>query len=120
MYPSYPNVEILMMRNPWSIYYLDDLGLLGTFFQMGIFILVTHGYLFYKTINVTLRSFKYADKQDFLFLLGLTIYIIVSNILLNTFDIQRLFDLPFYLAIISYYDGRLASNNFKNSVMSGL
>ena len=120
MYPSYPNVEILMMRNPWSIYYLDDLGLLGTFFQMGIFILVTHGYLFYKTINVTLRSFKYADKQDFLFLLGLTIYIIVSNILLNTFDIQRLFDLPFYLAIISYYDGRLASNKFKNSVMSGL
>lgn len=120
MNPSYPNVEVLMMRNPWSIYYLDDLGLLGTFFQMGIFVLITHGYLFYKAINITIRSFKNANEQDFLLLLGLTIYIIISNILLNTFDIQRLFDLPFYLAIISYYDGRLANNNLKNSVMSGL
>ncbi|BBA92996.1 hypothetical protein [Streptococcus ruminantium] len=97
-----PIVEAMMARNQWSIYYLDDLGMLGTVVQLGLFTLITHGLVFVKAIRVLLKSRYLKDQSYFAFLLCLTVYLIGSNLFLNMFDGQRIFDVPFYLAIYSF------------------
>ncbi|MGT2927598.1 hypothetical protein [Streptococcus danieliae] len=109
--PSNPIVGILMARNAWSIYYIDDLGLLGSVVQFGLFTIVTHLLLFIQAIKVLFKSRKISDTSYFAFLLSLTIYMIGSQILLNMFDKQRIFDVPFYLATYSFLDVNLSSNN---------
>lgn len=100
-------VDTIMARNQWSIYYLDDLGLLGTVIQFGLSVIVTHGFLFIKAVQVLLKSRKLVDKSYFVFLLCLTTYLIGSNFLLNMFDSQRIFDVAFYLAIYSFLDSQI-------------
>lgn len=102
-------VDALMARNQWSIYYLDDLGILGTFVQIGLFTIVTHIFLFIKAIQVTIKCFKQANRDYLLYSLGLTIYLVGSCLLLNIFDRQRIFDVPFYLAIYSFLDAKVSS-----------
>ena len=101
-------VDALMARNQWSIYYLDDLGLLGTVIQIGLFTIVTHGFLFMKAIQVTIKCFKQVNRDYLVYALGLTVYLIGSCLLLNIFDRQRIFDVPFYLAIYSFLDAKVS------------
>lgn len=107
-----------MARNQWSIYYLDDLGMLGTFVQIGLFTIVTHIFLFIKAVQVTIKCFKQENKDYLLYSLGLTIYLIGSCLLLNIFDKQRIFDVPVYLAIYSFLDARVSGifSNKKHKV----
>lgn len=111
-------VNTLMARNQWSIYYLDDLGMLGTFVQIGLFTIVTHIFLFIKAVQVTIKCFKQENKDYLLYSLGLTIYLIGSCLLLNIFDKQRIFDVPVYLAIYSFLDARVSGifSNKKHKV----
>lgn len=107
--PSEPIVGAMMARTKESIYYLDDLGMLGSVIQFGFFAIVTHLLLFVKSIQVLLKSRKVDDQKYFLFLLTLTFYMVVSQLLLNMFDRQRIFEVPFYLAIYSYLDAKLSN-----------
>lgn len=109
--PSQPIVRVLMARTPWSIYYIDDLGMIGSVVQFGLFTIVTHLLLFIQAIKVLFKSRKVADNSYFAFLASLTVYMISSQVLLNMFDMQRIFDVPFYLAIFSVLDAKLSRNN---------
>ncbi|MEW4354710.1 hypothetical protein AB1I63_07475 [Streptococcus pneumoniae] len=105
--PGNSIVHGLMSRNQWSIYYIDDLGIFGTIIQLGVFTFITHGLLFMKAVKVTMKSLRSRKREYILYTVGLTTYMIGSNLLLNMFDDQRIFDVPFYLAIYSYLDGVL-------------
>lgn len=109
--PSEPIVDSIMARTKDSLYYLDDLGILGSVVQFGFFTIFTHLFLFVKAIQVLLKSRKVDDQRYFLFLLALTFYMIFSQLLLNMFDRQRIFEVPFYLAIYSYLDAKLVNIN---------
>ena len=100
--------DFLMYRNQWSIYYLDDLGIVGTYVQMGLFVIITHGLLFWKAIQVSWKTLLKKESLNKLYAIGLTVYIISSCLLLNIFDRQRIFDVPFYLAIFSYLSAKLS------------
>ncbi|WP_105125467.1 hypothetical protein [Streptococcus suis] len=100
-------VDAMLLQNQWRSYYLDDFGMFGTIFQLGLFVLVTHVILFIKAIQLLLKCRNLEDRSYFNFLLCLTIYLIGSNIILNMFDSQRIFDVPFYLAIYSFLDSRI-------------
>lgn len=109
--PSQPIVRVFMARNSWSIYYIDDLGMIGSLVQFGLFTIVTHLLLFIQAIKVLFKSRKVTDTSYFAFLSALTVYMIGSQVLLNMFDMQRIFDVPFYLAIFSFLDVKLSSND---------
>lgn len=106
--PSFPKVEAMMARTQDSIYYLDDLGILGSVIQFGVFTAITHLILFMKSIQIVLKSRKVTDQRYFIFVLALTAYMIGSQLLLNMFDKQRIFEVPFYLAIYSYLGAKLS------------
>lgn len=103
-----PIADSIMARNSWSIYYLDDLGIFGTLIQIGIFTILTHILLFVKAIKVVTRSFRVGHSNYKLYSIGLTTYLIGSCLLLNIFDRQRIFDVPFYLAIFSFLDAKIS------------
>lgn len=97
----------LIYKNEWSDYYLDDIGILGGVVRFGVFSIIIYGWLFFLTLKTCYKCYAY-KRQDYLpFLLGISAYMISSCILLNIFDWQRAYAIPFYLAIISYIDGNL-------------
>lgn len=92
----------MMIRDEWSIYYLDDIGIFGGIAQFGILTLIIYGWLFILAIQVCIKCYKDKNNIYFLMAIGITSYMIISCILLNFFDIQRAYDVPFYLAVLSY------------------
>lgn len=99
---SYPQVYQLLLRNEGSMYYIDDMGIFGTIVQYGILSLVIYGGLFYLIIKICLKCHKQKNYVYLPLLMGLTVYLVVSSVFLSVFDVQRLYDLPFYIAIFSY------------------
>jgi len=101
------NTANKMLVDALNTYYLEDLGIIGGIFRFGIFSIVLYGYLFFLAIKTCIKAHKYEEYNDFIFLIGLSFYMIVSCIALNIFDNQRALDIPFYIAIISYINGCL-------------
>lgn len=99
---DYPHVEKMMLRDQWSIYYLDDLGYVGGIAQFGLLAAFMYVPLFWLAICAVIRCQKTKNELYFGISLGITIYMIVSCLLLNIFDSQRAFDVPFYIGILAY------------------
>lgn len=97
--------ETLFYRTSWLDYYIGDLGILGIFFRYGIFTIIIYGYLFIKAINLSKYCIK-KRNQYFSIILTTTIYMILTCVMSDLYDASYAFIMPFYIAIISYVDGK--------------
>lgn len=95
----------MFYRTSWLTYYIEDLGIAGAFFRFGVFIIPIYALLFLKAIKICIISKKNNDEKCGL-ILATTIYMILSCMGSNIYDAQTAFAVPFYVAIISYMDGR--------------
>ena len=109
---NYPNVKSFMMRDQWSAFYLDDLGIIGGITQFGMLSIFMYGPLFLLGIRACKRSKIEENVTSFGTCLGITVYMIVSCLLLNIFDRQRAFDIPMYIGILAY----ISQNPQRNSI----
>lgn len=89
------------------LYYLDDIGILGGIVRFGFLTIIIYGYLFVMTFRTCYRCYKYKNITHLPFLIGISGYMIMSCLLLNIFDRQRAYAVPFYLAVISYIDAQI-------------
>ncbi|WP_329808953.1 hypothetical protein [Enterocloster citroniae] len=89
------------------IYWLEDLGLLGGFFRLGVSSIYIYGALFYFAIKTCIQSLKIQGGNLKSVIWGVSAYMIVTCTMLNIFDAQRAFDVPFYLAIITYSNWKI-------------
>lgn len=81
-------------------YYLSDLGIIRTLFQLGIigFFLLILPFIngLFVSINNLIKN-----RKEGLFLLGLTIYILVSSLISqNIYDSLRILLVPIYMSIV--------------------
>lgn len=93
--------EKLFYRTSWLNYYLEDLGIIGAFYRFGYFSILIYGFLFYKAIYETVRCYKNKNENISL-ILPMTIYMILSCLLVNIYDAQNAYCVPFYIAIVSF------------------
>lgn len=93
--------QSLFYRGPQSYYYLSDLGILGCFIQFGFLSFVLYGLLFTNFFKV--KKNMLFNRDNSLFLSGVLLYLILSSLLLNIFELNVSFDIPFYFAIFGYF-----------------
>lgn len=96
------NALNILTKSQWRLYYLEDIGILGGIFKLGILSIGVFSGFFYKAIE----NYKYRNEmsnRDRTYIITLLSYFIVSNLALNSFDLQRAYDVPFYLALFLYY-----------------
>ncbi len=115
-------VGLLITDNPNSLfllgtglrYFLEDIGILGGVFRFGILSVFIYGSLFYYAIKTCHLARRKKDADNWPFSISLCIYMILSCVLLNIFDLQRAFDVPFYLSFFSFvYGEQLQSTQLK-------
>lgn len=90
-----------LQRGPGGNFYFADLGTLSKFVEYGLFV----GILFIlPLIRMAYISFKIkTDSKEKMFLVGLTIYIIISCILSQDIYFSRnIFIFPFVICIVEY------------------
>jgi len=104
---SNPAAYHLLYKNQWEDYYLGDLGILAPIICMGILMLIVYVWLFILTYKVCYKCWKYKNYNWLALLLGVSFYMVCSCLILNIYDKQRAFGVPFYLAIISYINMRI-------------
>lgn len=93
---------------PWLNFYIDDLGIIGSFFRYGSFVILIYGWLFVKMIVLAYRSIKTKGEYSAL-LISMASYFILSSLLSDQYDPSTAFSVPFYVAILSYVEPKLKS-----------
>lgn len=93
---------------PWLDFYISDLGILGSFFRYGVFIIPIYGWLFFKMTKLSYGAIK-RNSEYSSFLVPMTTYYILSSILVDQYEPSTMFSLPFYIAIVSYLEPKLYS-----------
>lgn len=111
-----PTALSLMSYGNGKIFWLEDIGILGGFFRFGVMAVFIYGYLFKHAISDCLKLLK-CNTQIRTIMFGITAYMITSCVMLNIFDGQRAFDVPFYIAIIAYVEGVFLNKNRKNPML---
>lgn len=106
--------EDLFYRTSWLRYYLGDLGIIGSFFRFGIFIIPLYLWPFFKTIKVCVTSKKRRSNNTGL-MIALTCYMILISLGSNLYEPNIAFAVPFYIAMISVEDG-----NNKNAKVNNI
>lgn len=115
---DYPEVKEMMARTIRSPYYLDDIGVFGGIAQFGLLALFLFGVLYFQAIRVCYKCYRNKSNRYFALMMGITTYMIVSSLLLNPFDVQRSFDVPLYIAIISYVNAHAEDDKIKIFILS--
>ena len=114
---NYTAAHAYMIRDQWSIFHLDDLGIVGGIAQFGLLSVALYLPLFFYAIHTCRVCRKKKNELFFGISLGICVYMIGSCFLLNIYDPQRAFDIPFYLSILAFlnmYPGyRDNVNHFK-------
>lgn len=106
LYEGNENAYMLMHRltewgsNSW--HYLEDIGVLGGFFQFGLLTLPLYGGMFASGLNAYKVNRRVNNRYNTLALSAILSYLIISNLALNIFDLQRAFAVPFYIAAFSW------------------
>lgn len=94
----------ILRRSDTDRFWLEDLGILGGFFTFGVMALALYGKLFYASIKKVIDpcSDRMTNYESCIFVKSIVLYMIVSCVLLNIFDAQRIWGMPFYLSIIFF------------------
>ena len=98
-----------------KFYHLTDIGILGGFVRFGILAIWIYGIFYYELINVCYK-YKKRKYKDMPVLAGIAVWLILWGVSNNFLDSSRAFEFPFYLAIISYYSGKLKGINKNESL----
>ena len=80
--------------------YFDDLGFLGQFFRLGILGAMIYLLLIIRMIHIILRVRQENEKR--VLLIGILSYVLFTMVSLNCFDGQRIFAVPFYMAVFEF------------------
>ena len=96
-------------------YWMSDIGILGGFFTFGILSIPLYFYLFYLAITTCKKAYRFNNRKKLIMSVGLSTYLIVLCIMMNIFDEQRSFNLPFYLAFFSFWNYRINKDGFGSS-----
>lgn len=101
--PWSSQASLLLQRNQWQDYYLSDLGIFGGLIVLGLLGIIVYGLLYYIAIR-SFKDSKIASQDNYLQIIigGLLVYLILSCLSLNIFDMNRAIDAPFYLSIFSF------------------
>ena len=91
----------LITRSATEVYWLEDIGILGGFYMFGLMSLLIYLPLFYRSVKACAVSVK-NKCSDKAFLSAIVGYMLISCIMLNIFDRQRVFDTAFYISLISF------------------
>lgn len=83
-------------------YYIDDIGIIGGFVKFGFLSLLLYIPLFNNSVKCFIGALKHRNYTYSGVVAGMCLYMISSCLVYNIFDTQRLFDLPFYIAIYSF------------------
>lgn len=97
----------MMARGGAERFWLSDIGILGGFFTFGILSVPLYFGLFHLAINTCKKAFRKRNNEMIVIVVGLTAYMIISCLLMNVFDGQRAYDVPFYLALYSFWNYKL-------------
>lgn len=98
-------------------WWLSDIGILGGFFTFGILSIPLYIGLFRLAFNTCKKALKKGNNAMAVIAVGLTAYMIISCLLMNVFDGQRAYDVPFYLALYSYWNYKLDYDEQKISLI---
>ena len=102
----------ILRRSDIDRFWLEDLGILGGIFTFGILSLLLYGKLFFDSIKRTFASHKIRKIEggDDCLKKCVVVYMILSCTLLNIFDAQRIWCMPFYLSIVYFAQNSQKSN----------
>ena len=94
----------ILRRSDTDRFWLEDLGILGGFFTFGVMALALYGKLFSVSIKKVIDpcSDRMTNYESCIFVKSIVLYMIISCVLLNIFDAQRIWGVPFYLSIIFF------------------
>ena len=94
----------ILRRSDTDRFWLEDLGILGGIFTFGILSLLLYGKLFFDSMKRTFASHRIRKIEggDDCLKKCVVVYMILSCILLNIFDAQRMWCMPFYLSVIYF------------------
>ena len=112
---SNPNTVGMIVYGNDSTYWMSDIGMLGGIFTFGILSIPIYGYLYYLIIKTCKKAHKYRNSNKLILLVGLSTYLIVLCIMMNIFDVQRAFNLPFYLAFFSFWNYKIDRDGYGSS-----
>ena len=107
----------MMARWGSERFWLSDIGILGGFFTFGILSIPLYFGLFRLAFNTCKKALKKGNNAMVVIAVGLTAYMIISCLLMNVFDGQRVYDVPFYLALYSYWNYKLDDDEQKISLI---
>lgn len=99
----------ILRRSDTDRFWLEDLGILGGIFTFGILSLLLYGKLFFDSMKRTFASHRIRKIEggDDCLKKCVVVYMILSCILLNIFDAQRMWCMPFYLSVIYFVQNSL-------------
>ena len=103
--------SLMMFTNRDRLSYINDIGMLGGIFRFGVMSLPLYGCLFYQAIKVCQKYNKSTSYRERSIVIGIVAYMIISCIMLNIFDLERAFNLPFDLAILSFLNANAESEH---------
>ena len=98
-----------------SYYWMSDIGILGGFFTFGILSIPIYLYLFYLAITTCKKAYKFNNREKLIMSVGLSTYLIVLCIMMNIYDEQRSYNLPFYLAFFSFWNYKIEKDGYGSS-----
>lgn len=90
----------------WLDFYIGDLGIVGSFFRYGGFVILIYGWLFVKMIMLAYGSIKTKSEYSAL-LISMATYFVLSSLMSDQYDPSIAFSTPFYVAILSYVEPKL-------------
>lgn len=93
-------------------YWMSDIGILGGFFTFGLLSIPLYLCLYYQIIKVCNKAYKYQNREKLIMTVGLSTYLILLCIMMNIFDEQRSFNLPFYLAFFSFWNYKIDKDGY--------
>lgn len=97
----------MMARGSVDRFWLSDIGILGGFFTFGILSIPLYFSLFYTALKTCKKAIRKRNNEMIVIAVALTAYMIVSCLLMNIFDGQRVYDVPFYLALFNFWNYKL-------------
>lgn len=100
------NAKRMLMGNLNTTMYLDDLGAFECFFQFGILSFLLYGLLIFYLIKTFFKCDHFGNAFS-IYLIAQLLYILIASIGLDIFGIQRIFSVPFIVAIACAISSRV-------------
>lgn len=100
------NAKRMLMGNLNTTMYLDDLGAFECFFQFGILSFLLYGLLIFYLIKTFFKCDHFGNAFS-TYLIAQLLYILIASIGLDIFGIQRIFSVPFIVAIACAISSRV-------------